>query len=77
MSDPTSKTTNPCPACGGLPCDQTLNPSVLIDQVQDALQAMWDHFGDLSDNDMLGMPCKDALVKCRSALAALKELEHG
>lgn len=68
--------TTVCPACGALPCDQTLDPDILIAQATDALQAMWNHFGDLSDNDMLGMPCKDALVKCRDALAALKEGTH-
>jgi hypothetical protein len=49
----------------------------LITQAEDALQAMWSHFGDLSDNDMLGMPCKGALVKCRSALAAIKKAKEG
>jgi hypothetical protein len=49
----------------------------LITQAEDALQAMWKHFGDLSDNDMLGMPCKAALIKCRSALAAIKKAKDG
>ena len=49
----------------------------LITQAEDALQAMWNHFGDLSDNDMLGMPCKDALVKCQSALAAIRRAKDG
>ena len=49
----------------------------LVTQAEDALQAMWNHFGDLSDNDMLGMPCKGALVKCRSALAAIRKAKDG
>lgn len=49
----------------------------LINQAENALQAMWDHFGTLSDNEMLGMPCKDALVKCRSALVAIKDARDG
>ena len=49
----------------------------LITQAEDALQAMWNHFGDLSDNDMLGMPCKGALVKCRLALATIKKAKEG
>lgn len=47
----------------------------LITQAEDALQAMWNHFG--SDNDMLGMPCKGALVKCRLALAAIEKAKEG
>lgn len=49
----------------------------LINQSEEAPQAMWDHFGDLSDNEMLGMPCRDALVKCRSALSAIKQAKEG
>lgn len=49
----------------------------LITQAENALQAMWNHFGDLSDNEMFGMPCKGALVKCRSALAAIKKAKEG
>lgn len=49
----------------------------LINQSEEALQAMWNHFGDLSDNEMLGMPCKDALVKCRAALSAIKVAKEG
>lgn len=49
----------------------------LITQAENALQAMWDTFGDLSDNQMLGMPCRGALVKCRAALAAIEKAKRG
>lgn len=37
-------------------------------ELVEALKGMWETFGDLSDNEMLHMSCKDALVKCRDAI---------